>query len=85
MTTEIDYAKCLVFLNPEAEWAINGNDYSTLEWFSDGIKPTEKQIIAAWPAASAAYQAKVTAKEDARTAVLERLGITQDEVKILLS
>jgi len=82
---ELDYAKCLVFLNPTAEWSLNGNDYSSLQWFSENPKPTEEEIIAIWPEAKAAYEAKYAAREANKQAILERLGITADEAKLLLS
>lgn len=31
---------------PGAEWSIEGNDYSTLVWFSKSPKPEEKEILA---------------------------------------
>lgn len=82
---ELDFAKCLVFINPTAEWSINGNDYSTLEWFSEDPKPTEEEIIDAWPEAKAAYEAKMAAREANKQSILDRLGLTQEEVKTLLS
>jgi hypothetical protein len=83
-TTDIDYAKCLVYLNPSAEWSLNENDYASLQWLSDEPQPTEEQIIAAWPAAQAAYLSKVKAREDAKTAILDKLGLSADDIKLLL-
>lgn len=83
---EIDYAKCLVTLNPTAEWAINGNDYDSLQWFSDSPKPTEEEIIAIWPQAKAAFEAKIEAQLQARKTAeskLEALGLTISELKAL--
>jgi hypothetical protein len=82
---ELDYAKCLVFLNSTAEWSLNANDYSSLEWLSEDPKPTEEEIIAAWPAAKAAYEAKMAAREASKQAILDRIGLSAEEVKILLS
>jgi hypothetical protein len=85
-TLEIDYAKCIVYLYPNAEWALNGNDYNSLEWLSDEAKPTEAEIIAAWPQAKklfeAKYAARVTAKETAQSK-LAALGLTADDLKAL--
>lgn len=87
MTTpsEIDYARTLVHLAPNAKWSISGNDYSSLEWLSKDVKPTEEEIIAAWPAAKAAYEAKVATRATNKQAILDRLGLTQEEVRVLLS
>jgi len=82
---ELDYAKCLVFLNPLAEWSLNGNDYSSLLWLSKDPKPTEQEIIASWEQAKAAYEAKLASRQAAKQAILDKLGLTSDEVKTLLA
>lgn len=46
----IDYVKILQTNYAGSEWSISGNDYSTLEWFSDTPKPTKAQLDAQWPA-----------------------------------
>ena len=33
-----------------SQWCISGNDYDTLEWYSDTAKPTKAQLDAQWPA-----------------------------------
>lgn len=79
---EIDYARCLVYLAPNAQWSINDNDYSSLEWLSTDIpKPTEQEIIDSWEQAFAAFQAKVAARQSEKQAILDRLGVTSDELK----
>ena len=85
ISLELDYAKCLVFLNPTAEWSLNGNDYSSLQWLSEDPKPTEEEIIAIWPEAKAAYEAKYAAREANKQAILDRIGLSAEEVKLLLS
>lgn len=47
----MDISLVLLYLRPGEEWALNGNEYSGLTWYSDTIKPSEDEIIAAWPAA----------------------------------
>lgn len=84
-TKDIDYARCLVYLTPSAQWAINGNDYDSIEWLSDEAKPTEEEIIAAWPEAKAAFMAKVADREARKQAVYDKLGLTPEEVKALLA
>jgi len=34
---------------PNTEWVLNGDDYSGLEWLSDFVKPTEKELEELWP------------------------------------
>jgi hypothetical protein len=44
-----DYAAVLTALYPDAEWSLNGDDYSGLTWLSDTPKPTKKKLDDAWP------------------------------------
>lgn len=44
-----DYAAVLVRTHPGAEWALDGETYDGLVWLSDGPKPTQADLDAAWP------------------------------------
>ena len=44
-----DYAAVLTANYPDAEWSLNGDDYSGLTWHSDTPKPTKKTLDDAWP------------------------------------
>ena len=44
-----DYAAVLTANYAGTEWWIAGNDYNTLDWFSDTPKPTQAELDAAWP------------------------------------
>lgn len=44
----INYALILSVNYVGIEWAINGNDYDTLQWFSDTPKPTQAELDALW-------------------------------------
>jgi hypothetical protein len=44
-----DYAAVLTANYAGSQWALDGNDYSTLQWFSDTPKPTQAELDAAWP------------------------------------
>jgi len=46
----IDYTIILQTNYASSEWSISGNDYDTLEWYSDTAKPTKAQLDAQWPA-----------------------------------
>jgi len=43
--------------HPDAEWTLDGDDYSGLTWLSDTPKPTEQELIDAYPLAVAAREA----------------------------
>jgi hypothetical protein len=86
MTKEIiDLTKCLSYLCPNDSWGLSDNDYSKLEWFSNTTQPTEAELIAVWPLAVEAEKIKNEAKISAKSTLLEKLGITEDEAKLLLS
>lgn len=48
----------LNYLRPGEEWALSGNTYDGLEWFSSTPKPTETELEAAWPTVQTELQAK---------------------------
>jgi hypothetical protein len=68
-----------------AEWTLNGDDYSGLTWLSDSTKPSKKTLDDLWPEVSAEIEAEKAAKVTAKAELLTRLGITAEEAKILLS
>jgi len=78
--THEQITKALSSLAPNAEWTLVGNDFESLIWLSAGNPPTLAEIefeIASLPT-------KQLAKIDARNALLAKLGITEDEARLLL-
>lgn len=74
--------KVLDSLMPGVEWSISNDDLSTLEIHTEGIAmPTQKQIQDEMKRLENLEKAKPAAK----SALLERLGITADEATLLLS
>jgi hypothetical protein len=65
-----DYALVLATNYPGTEWALDGNDYATLEWFSKSPKPTQAELDAAWPKVD--YDNQVAAVESARRIAYEQ-------------
>lgn len=77
--------KAIKSLRPTAEFAFTDNDYSTIEWHVlDGDAPTQAEIDA--EIARIKKQEKVDEKNRAttRAALLERIGLTEDEVSLIL-
>lgn len=73
----------LSMLIPEGGWAISGNDYETIQFLE--CKPiTKKQFEDGFAKYDAWKAQQDQSKADAKTALLERLGITEDEAKLLL-
>jgi len=73
-------------LKPTAEFSITDNDYSKINWIIlDGEAPTQAEIDAAIQQVKADEITQVAAKAAQKAALLERLGITEAEAKLLLS
>lgn len=73
-------------LCPNSEYTFNDNDYSTIIWTKlEGDAPTQKQVddeIAKIKAQSVVIEKE---RQRKREEILNRLGITQEEAKLLLS
>jgi hypothetical protein len=73
-------------LRPTAEFSIVGGDYSTITWdVLEGEAPTKKEIDAAIIEIEKTETAKEAALIDTKQAVLEKLGLTAEEVAALLA
>ena len=70
-----DIAFTLTHFHPDAEWTLDGNDYTGLTWLSDTPKPTEKEL-------TDAYLLAVAAKESAES---EHLATIQAAREFALS
>ena len=81
----IDYTKILNAKYPGSQWSLNGDDYSGLTWLSDTTKPTKKQLDDLWAEVQAEAITEEENKKSAKAALLDRLGITEAEAKLLLS
>jgi hypothetical protein len=79
----IDYATILIKKYPNTEWTLNGDDYEGLTWLSDTPKPTKKQLDDLWVDVQDIIIAEAQAKAQAKAALLERLGLTQEEFNTL--
>ena len=81
MTT--DYSLALSHLLPDAQWAMDNNDYDNIQWFSEDIeKPSKSELDNAINEIQAEAQAKVVARQSA-LAKLAALGLTQEEIEAL--
>lgn len=73
-------------LKPNAEFSLTNNDYSTIKWdVLEGDAPTAKEVEDAIKAIKAEKAKELQSKAAAKAALLERLGITEEEAKLLLS
>jgi hypothetical protein len=81
-----DYlAKAIKKLKPNAEWSFSNNDYTTINWIVlEGQAPTQAEVDAAIEQIKADEITQAATKAAQRQALLERLGITEDEARLLL-
>ena len=80
----IDYPAILTRHYPNTEWTLNGDEYTGLTWLSDTPKPTQEELDALWEPTLALIEQEKADKTAARQALLDRLGITEDEARMLL-
>ena len=82
MATGVEVLNMLI---PTGGWVITGDDFDSII-YDEGIEPiTKKQFDDAFAKYDDWKIQQQTNKVQARTALLERLGITEDEAKLLLS
>lgn len=81
----IDYTKILERRFFGSEWTLNGNDYEGLTWLSDTPKPTKSKLDSLWDKVVAEIEAEKQAKIVKKLELLNRLGLTEDEAKLLFS
>jgi hypothetical protein len=82
----MDYlVKAIKLLKPTAQFSFTDDDYSTIKWdVLDGDAPTQKEIDVAIKEVKADEIAKAKAKETAKAAILDRIGLTADELQTIL-
>jgi hypothetical protein len=78
--------KAILKLRPNSEFRFENNDYATIEWFVlNGDAPTQAEIDDAIEQVKIDEIAEAEARAQAKAALLDRLGITEDEAKLLLA
>jgi hypothetical protein len=82
----LQISKAIMKLRPGAQYTFSGNDYSTIEWsVLEGTAPTLKEIKDAVAQIEIEEAAKAQSDATAKAALLDRLGISAEEVLLLLS
>jgi len=81
-----ELTKAIKHLKPTAEFSFIDNDYSTIKWdILEGEAPTIKELESALVEITKQETATEAQKQAAKTALLDRLGITESEAKLLLA
>ena len=79
-------SKAIKKLKPNSEYSFTEEDYSSIQWFKiEGDAPTKKQIDDAINQIKADEITEAQAKASAKAALLDKLGISEDEAKLLLN
>jgi hypothetical protein len=79
-----DYAKVLSHKYKGSEWTLVDNDPSTLVWLSESAKPSKEDLDLAAAVIENEMLEKQLQAQAKRQALLDKLGITEDEAKLLL-
>ncbi len=77
-----DYKFVLRNKYPTDDWSI-GDEYDSLIWSNNKPKPSQKELDDAEPILVAQLAKSVADKATAKQAVLDKLGLTADEVTAL--
>jgi hypothetical protein len=79
-------AKAIQMLKSGSEFSFTNEDYSTIKWdVLEGDAPAQTEIDDAIEQVKADEIAQAEAKATQKAALLDRLGITEDEAKLLLA
>lgn len=72
-------------LKPGSEFELSNDDYSTIQWHViDGDTPTQKQIDDEIKSLKALEAQELATAEEQKAAILAKLGITADELKVAI-
>jgi hypothetical protein len=84
--TELELVKAIKYLKPTSIFSFSNADYSTIQWESlEGDAPTQDEIDDALEAVKAEESDQAETDALAKAALLDRLGITAEEARLLLS
>lgn len=82
---KVDYSLILSKKFPGKQWVLDGDNYDGLTWLDDSPKPSKKILDDLWDVVLNEIDADNLAKAAAKSALLNRLGLTENEAKLLLS
>jgi hypothetical protein len=81
----ISGSEVLEMLCPAGGWILVGNSFEGITWVDDRPRCTKAQFDAGFAKVEAYKLEQETAKENAKSALLAKLGITAEEAALLLS
>jgi hypothetical protein len=75
----------LEMLCPEGGWIIVGEDFDNITWVDERPRCTKAQFEAGFAEYDSWKDEQAQAKATQKAALLDRLGITEEEAKLLLA
>jgi hypothetical protein len=81
----MDYSLILSKRFNDSQWVLNGDDYDGLVWLSKDTKPTKAQLESHWESVLSEVIAEQSAKLAKKAELLAKLGITEEDAKLLFS
>lgn len=79
-----NYALILTKKYPNSVWELSDNNYENIVWKSDDEKPTKKELDNLVSIVKKELETEKELELKARQTILDRLGITADELQKLL-
>lgn len=77
--------KAIFSLRPGSEFVITDNDYSTIQWYVlEGEAPTLQEVETEMERIAEEEANAEIDRQNRRAEILERLGLTEDEAKLIL-
>jgi hypothetical protein len=82
----INKASAIKSLRPNVEWSMSGDDVENIIWHTPNVEPlTEVEVEAEIIRLELVQKTELDAKAIQKSAILERLGLTEEELKVVLS
>lgn len=70
---------------PNGGWIVSGQSYADITWIDESVKVSEADFEAARSNYDAWLAAETLARSEAKKAILNRIGLTEEEAKLILS
>ena len=74
----------LDLLCPAGGWIISGDDFENITWVDDRPRCTKEEFLAGFNQVQALKAEQEAAAKAQKQAILDRLGLTEDELRIVL-
>lgn len=81
----MDNADVINFIRPSSQFTMTDNDLTTIVFHDDSVIPTNAEIEAGKKALTKKLADEAAQTAAAKSAILSKLGITEEEAKLLLS